>query len=299
MIAAGESAVFMILLEAMRPRQWTKNVFVFAGIVFARKLTDATSLWESVAAFGLFCLLSSSVYLINDLLDAERDREHPTKRNRPIASGRLAPSLAWTSAVGFAGAAIAASFALTPGFALIAIIYFALNLLYTLVLKHLVILDVLSIAMFFVLRAAAGAAAISVPISHWLLICTILLALFIALSKRRHELVLLEGNASSHRASLTDYTPYLLDQMISVVTASTLMAYCLYTVDDARTVKEVGSERLIYTIPCVLYGIFRYLYLVHQKGEGGDPDRIIIADRPFLVNALIWTAIAAAAVYWR
>ncbi len=288
----------MVLLEAMRPRQWTKNVFVFAGIIFARKLTDATSLWESLAAFGLFCLLSSSVYLINDLLDAERDREHPTKRNRPIASGRLAPSLAWAAAVVFAGASIAASFALTRDFALTAIVYFALNLLYTLVLKHLVILDVLSIAVFFVLRAAAGAAAISVPISHWLLICTILLALFIALSKRRHELVLLEGNASSHRASLTEYTPYLLDQMIAVVTASTLMAYCLYTV-DARTVKEVGSERLIYTIPCVLYGIFRYLYLVHQRGEGGDPDRIVIADRPFLVNALVWTAVAAAAVYWR
>jgi len=290
--------VFIALLEAMRPRQWTKNVFVFAGIIFARKLLDAASLRESAAAFLLFCLLSSSVYIINDLLDAEQDRQHPTKRNRPIASGRLSRSLAVVAALVLGGAGLGLSLKLTVGFAITAIVYFALNLLYTFVLKHLVILDVLSIAVFFVLRAAAGAEAIAVPISHWLLICTVLLALFIALSKRRHELVLLEDDASSHRASLIEYTPYLLDQMIAVVTASTLMAYILYTV-DIRTVSEVGSDRLIFTIPCVIFGIFRYLYLIHQKGEGGDPDRIIVSDRPFLVNLLIWAAIAAAVVYRR
>ena len=282
----------------MRPRQWTKNVFVLAGIVFARQLFHVPSLIRSVAAFCLFCLLSSSVYIINDLLDAEQDRQHPAKRSRPIASGRLPAYVAAPAAIVLAAVGIGPSFLLTQSFAAMAIVYFLLNLLYTLSLKHLIILDVLSIAIFFVIRAAAGAAAISVPISHWLLICTILLALFIALSKRRHELVLLENNASSHRASLTEYTPYLLDQMIAVVTASTLMAYCLYTV-DVRTVTEIGSDHLIYTIPCVIFGIFRYLYLIHQRGEGGDPDRIIVSDRPFLVNLLVWAAIAAVAVYWR
>jgi len=288
----------MALIEAMRPRQWTKNLFVFAGIVFARRMFDVSALMESVGAFVLFCLLSSSVYLINDLVDMEQDRRHPRKRNRPIASGRLTKGAAAGTALVMAGAGAGLSFLLTPAFAAIAMSYLALNVLYTLALKHMVILDVLSVAMFFVQRAAAGAAAISVPISHWLLICTILLALFIALSKRRHELVLLEEHASAHRASLTEYTPYLLDQMIAVVTASTLMAYCLYTV-DARTMKEIGSDRLMFTIPCVIFGIFRYLYLVHQKGEGGDPDRIVVSDRPFLVNLLVWAGIAAAAIYWR
>ena len=285
------------LFEAMRPRQWTKNVFVFAGIIFARKLTDVPSLLLSVAAFCLFCLLSSSVYIINDLLDAEQDRQHPTKKERPIASGRLSRRTAIAAAMVLAAIGIGLAFSVNIAFAMVSITYFVLNLLYTYSLKHLVILDVLTIAIFFVLRAVAGAEAIAVPISHWLLICTVLLALFIALSKRRHELVLLENNASSHRASLTEYTPYLLDQMIAVVTASTLMAYILYTV-DARTVAEVGSTRLLYTVPCVIYGILRYLYLVHQKGEGGDPDRIVVSDRPFIINMLVWAMIAAAIVYW-
>jgi 4-hydroxybenzoate polyprenyltransferase len=290
--------VLIALLEAMRPRQWTKNFFVFAGIVFAQRLLDGAALTASLAAFALFCLLSSSVYLINDIHDVEQDRQHPTKRNRPIASGRLTRSAALAAAVVLGGLGVGLSFQLTPDFAKIAIAYLALNLLYSFALKQMVILDVLSIAVFFVLRAAAGAAAISVPISHWLLICTILLALFIALSKRRHELVLLESNASAHRASLTEYTPYLLDQMIAVVTASTLMAYSLYTV-DARTVHEVGSDRLIYTVPCVIFGIFRYLYLIHQQGEGGDPDRIIMSDRPFLINLVVWAVVAAAVLYLR
>jgi 4-hydroxybenzoate polyprenyltransferase len=291
------SPVLHSLIEAMRPRQWTKNVFVFAGIVFARQLLVVPALIGSVAAFCLFCLLSSSVYLLNDVVDAEQDRQHPTKRNRAIASGRLSPSLAIAAAVVSAAVGVGLSWPLGETFTLIAISYLGLNLLYTFALKHIVILDVMAVAIFFVLRAAAGAAAISVPISHWLLICTLLLALFIALSKRRHELVLLEDNASAHRASLTEYTPYLLDQMIAVVTASTLMGYCLYTV-DVRTVKEVGGHGLIATIPCVIFGIFRYLYLIHQRGEGGDPDRIIISDRPFLANLVVWAAVAAVAIYW-
>ena len=290
--------MLIALLQAMRPQQWTKNLFVFAGVVFARKVQEPKPLLVSLAAFGLFCLLSSAVYLINDVADAEQDRQHPTKRNRSIASGRLAAPVAVMAAVAMAAAGLVLSFDLAAAFGIIAAIYLGLNLLYSFLLKHMVILDVLLVAVFFVLRAAAGAAAIHVAISHWLLICTILLALFIALSKRRHELVLLEDNAASHRASLTEYSPYLLDQMIAVVTASTLMAYILYTVDD-RTVSQagVGSDRLLYTVPCVIFGIFRYLYLVHQRSEGGNPDRIIVSDKPFLINLLLWMGIVGLVIY--
>ena len=288
----------MALIEAMRPGQWTKNLFVFAGVIFARKLDEPAAVIESIAAFGLFCLLSSAVYLINDVVDAEKDRAHPTKRTRPIASHRLSIPVATAAAVGLAVFSIGASFALTPTFAALALVYLALNLAYSFRLKHIVILDVLCIAMCFVLRAAAGAAAISVLISHWLLICTVLIALFIALSKRRHELVLLSDNASNHRASLGEYSPYLLDQMIAVVTASTLMAYILYTV-DARTVSQFGSDRLAYTIPFVIFGILRYLYLIHQKGEGGNPDRIIVSDRQFLVNIVRWAVAVGVVIYLR
>ena len=290
--------MFLALLEAMRPGQWTKNLFVFAGVIFARKLAEPAAVIESIAAFGLFCLLSSAVYLINDVVDAEKDRAHPTKRTRPIASHRLSIPVATAAAVGLAALSIGGSFALPPTFAALALIYLALNLAYSFRLKHIVILDVLCIAMFFVLRAAAGAAAIQVAISHWLLICTVLIALFIALSKRRHELVLLTDNASNHRASLGEYSPYLLDQMIAVMTASTLMAYILYTV-DARTVSEFGSDRLAYTIPFVIFGIFRYLYLIHQKGEGGNPDRIIVSDRQFLVNIVLWAVAVGLTIYLR
>ncbi len=280
----------------MRPRQWTKNFFVFAAVVFGQRLYDESAVVWSVGAFIIFCFLSSSVYILNDIADAEKDREHPKKRNRPIASGRLSASVALPVSVLLAAFSLALSFAISRGFAFYAAVYLGLNLLYSFSLKHVVILDVLMVAIFFVLRAVAGAAAINIEISHWLLICTFLLALFIALSKRRHELVLLENNASSHRASLTEYSPYLLDQMIAVVTASTLMAYMLYTV-DARTISEFGSNHLMYTIPFVTFGIFRYLYLIHQKGEGGDPDRIVISDRPFLINMLLWMAVVALAVY--
>ena len=290
--------VFIALLEAMRPRQWTKNVFVLAAIAFGQKLDDRGAVEWTLAAFIIFCFLSSSVYVINDIMDAERDRQHPTKRKRPIASGRLPVAVAVPFAIGLAALSIALSLAINPHFTLIAGIYLALNLLYSFSLKHIVILDVLLVAIFFVLRAAAGAAAINVEISHWLLICTLLLALFIALSKRRHELVLLEGNASAHRTILTEYSPYLLDQMIAVVTASTLMAYILYTV-DARTVAVFETRWLMASVPCVIFGIFRYLYLVHQKGEGGDPDRIVLSDRPFVVNVLVWVGIVAGVIYFR
>jgi 4-hydroxybenzoate polyprenyltransferase len=290
--------VFIALLETMRPRQWTKNLFVFAAVAFGQRLYDVGAVVWSVAAFIIFCFLSSSVYIVNDIMDAEQDRQHPTKRNRPIASGRLKVAPAAAAAVALAAVSIGLSLGINAYFTLFAGTYLVLNLLYSFALKHVVILDVLLVALFFVLRAGAGAAAINVEISHWLLICTLLLALFIALSKRRHELVLLEGDASSHRAILMEYSPYLLDQMIAVVSASTVMAYTLYTV-DARTVAVFGSTWLMATIPCVIFGIFRYLYLIHQRGEGGDPDRIILSDRPFFVNLVVWVGIVAAVVYLR
>jgi len=282
----------------MRPQQWTKNLFVFAGLVFGRKLADAAAVEGSLIAFLLFCLLSSGIYLINDVADAAQDRQHPVKRERPIASGRLPVSVAgaWAAIIIIVGVGL--SFRLPLAFALIALAYLALNLLYTFALKHVVILDALCVAAFFVLRAAAGAAAVGVAISHWLLVCTLLLALFIALGKRRHELLLLEEGAADHRTSLGEYSAYLLDQMIAVVTASTLMAYVLYTVDD-RTVGAFGSDHLLYTVPFVIFGIFRYLYLIHQKGEGGNPDRIIVSDWQFLVNLLLWMGTVAVVVYCR
>jgi 4-hydroxybenzoate polyprenyltransferase len=288
--------VFIALLESMRPRQWTKNFFVFPALVFAHKLSDESAVVWTLAAFIIFCFLSSSVYLLNDIADAEQDRQHPTKRHRPIASGRLPLAVALPFSMLLASFGIALSFAVNRPFVLYAALYLGLNILYSFSLKHTVILDVLVVAIFFVLRAVAGAAAINVEISHWLLICTFLLALFIALSKRRHELVLLDENASAHRASLTEYSPYLLDQMIAVVTASTLMAYTLYTVDQ-DTVMKFGSDHLVYTVPFVAFGIFRYLYLIHQRGEGGDPDRIVVSDRPFLINFLLWAAVVAFALY--
>ena len=282
----------------MRPRQWTKNLFVFPAIVFAQRLWDKGAVDVTLAAFIIFCFLSSSVYIVNDIADAEQDRQHPTKRNRPIASGRLPVGVALAFSMLLAAFSIALAFNINRQFVLYASLYLGLNLLYSFSLKHIVILDVLMVAIFFVLRAVAGAAAINAEISHWLLICTFVLALFIAMSKRRHELVLLEENASAHRTSLTEYSPYLLDQMIAVVTASTVMGYTLYTVDQ-DTVAKFGTDHLVYTVPFVVFGIFRYLYLIHQKGEGGDPDRIVISDRPFLINFLLWAVVVALAIYRR
>jgi 4-hydroxybenzoate polyprenyltransferase len=288
--------VIIALIEAMRPRQWMKNTFVLIALVFSQRLWDTSAVVWSLGAFCIFCFLSSAVYLLNDVADYENDREHPTKRDRPIASDRLPKSIALIAALIFAAGSVGLAFAINNVFAALAISYLVLNLLYSFSLKHVVILDALMVAIFFVLRAAAGAAAIRVDISHWLLICTLLLALFISLSKRRHELVLLENNAAAHRASLTEYSAYLLDQMIGVVTASTLMAYVLYTVDE-RTMSVFGSDHLLYTVPFVIFGIFRYLYLIHQKGEGGNPDRIIISDRPFLINLILWMAAVAIIIY--
>lgn len=305
-----------LLIKGMRPRQWTKNVLVFAGITFAGRLLDSMALARAILAFAVFCLLAGATYLINDLADLEQDRIHPIKRFRPLASGRL------TKRTVYIGTAASLLLALTgvalilalplptshtiyhlaftfwpphatfigghkslPGdaytayggsgvlFAILAAAYFALMLAYTFRLKHIVLLDIFAIAAGFVLRAMAGAVAVAVHISPWLYLCTILLSLFLALGKRRQELLSLELNASAHRRILSEYTPQLLDQLITVVTSATIMAYSLYTFQG-----ETGDRRLMVTIPFVLYGIFRYLYLVYARGEGGSPEEILLRD---------------------
>jgi len=286
------------LIESMRPRQWTKNLILFAGVIFAQRLRDGEALAASFIAFALFCLLSSAVYLINDLMDAEADRQHPVKRNRPIASGRLQPAVALVAALIFVIIGLGLAFWMDLILGAMALAYFLLSATYSITVKHIVILDAMSVAIGFAIRAAAGSEAIHVPISPWLLLCALLLALFLALTKRRHELLLLESNAVSHRPILAEYSLYLLDQMIAVVTASTLVCYSLYTLWP-ETVHKFGTHNLALTIPFVLFGILRYLYLVHQKGEGGRPERILVGDPPFVINMVLWLVVVVAVLYGR
>jgi 4-hydroxybenzoate polyprenyltransferase len=281
---------------SLRPHQWTKNLVVFAALALSKHLFEPGPLGQALLAFVVFCGLSGTVYLLNDVADLERDRLHPRKRLRPIASGSLSPRAAVLLAMGLGLACLGLSALLGAAFAACAVLYLALNVLYSFRLKEVVILDVLSISLGFVLRAVAGAVAIAVPISDWLLVCTLLLALFLALAKRRHELVTLATSATSHRKTLAEYSPYLLDQMISVVTASCLTAYAFYTMAP-DTVQKYRTDRLAWTIPFVLYGIFRYLYLVHQKEKGGSPTDILVTDRPLLIDVALWALTIVVIVY--
>lgn len=298
-LAAGQMALWRALVIAMRPHQWTKNLLLFAALVFAKRFIgpDAgRSILLSVAAFAAFCLASSASYLLNDVVDAEADRRHPLKRFRPVASGALPAALALAVAAVLAAVAVGGGALLGATFALAVLAYLVLQVGYSLALKHVVIMDVLCIAASFVLRAWAGAVAIEAEFSHWLFICAALLALFLALAKRRHELVEVQ-DALNHRPSLAEYSPQMLDQMIAVVTASTLMAYILYTI-DAETVRKFHTDNLIYTIPFVLYGIFRYLYLVYSKRGGGSPSRHLLTDKPLLLAVFLY-ALASAWIVWR
>ena len=284
------------LVRSLRPEQWTKNLIIFGGLLFGQRLFDLHSIIYASAAFAVFCALSGVVYLLNDVADRDADRSHPLKRHRPIASGELSTSAALVAAAIIGIVALTASFLLRKEFGFFAAAYVGLLAFYSGPLKHVVIVDVLTIAIGFVLRAAAGAAVIDVPISNWLLFITILGALFLALSKRRHELVLLADDATSHRPILQEYTPYLLDQMISVVTASTLVAYAFYTVNP-ETVEKFHTNHLGLTLPFLLYGIFRYLYLVHQKEGGGSPAEMLLNDRPLLLCVALWALAVALIIY--
>ncbi len=284
------------LLRSLRPEQWSKNLLVFAALIFAEKLLDPAAVRAAIAAFAIFCALSSVVYLINDVADRESDRQHPLKKHRPIAAGLLPVGVALTAAAVLGAAAIGAAFLLSVPFGLVAVSYLTLMTLYSGPLKHIVIIDVLTIAIGFVLRAVAGAAALDVAFSHWLLVCTLLGALFIALAKRRHELVLLADGATSHRRILGEYSASLLDQMIAIVAASTVIAYTLYTISP-ETVDKFGTVWLELTIPFPLYGIFRYLYLVHRRDGGGSPADLLLSDRPLLACVTLGVAAVVLIIY--
>jgi len=276
-----------LILKAMRPKQWTKNVFIFAALVFDRKLLNVDAFLATLTAFLLFCLLASSVYIINDILDRESDRNHPVKKNRPIASGKLPIPLALAVAIILLLINLTGAYFLSIGFFLISAGYFLLNMLYTKWLKHIPIVDVMVIAACFVLRVAAGVSVVEVQMfSPWLYVVTTLLALYLGFGKRRAELsVLVNDNPQSHRKVLSGYSIALIDQYITVVSGSTIIAYSLYTFSAANL---PDNNVMMLTIPFVLYGVFRYLHLIQMRNEGGEPEEILLKDRPLQATVLMW-----------
>jgi len=286
---------------ASRPVHWLKNLVVFAAVIFAQKLDEPVSVLRTIAAFGIFCLLSSSVYLLNDIVDVEEDRRHPWKRLRPVASGDLSLHTASAASSVLAVAGLLLARVLGLSFFYAAAAYILLTIFYHFLLKRLVIVDVLAVALGFVIRAVAGAEAIEVVISPWLLVCTTLLALFLGFAKRRQELMDLGAEAADHRSVLAHYSAQMLDQMIGIVAAATIVGYCLYTMWPETVAKftPAVAHRLLYTIPFVLYGVLRYLYLVHKRDAGGRPERALLTDRPLLVNLLLYLAVVAWALYAR
>ncbi|MCA2001861.1 MAG: decaprenyl-phosphate phosphoribosyltransferase [Chloroflexi bacterium] len=283
------------LVKTMRPRQWTKNVFVFAALVFDKQLFNPESFLRTLAGFGLFCLISSSVYIFNDIADVEADRSHPEKRNRPIASGALPLSAAWAAGIGLLLLALGLAYLLAPGFEAVVVVYFVLNLAYTKWLKHIPILDVLVIAAGFVLRVHAGVTLIEVQrFSPWLYVVMTLLSLFLGFGKRRAELALLAQGAGSHRKVLDGYTLPLLDQYIMIVSGTTIVAYSLYTFSAPNL---PDNHSMMLTIPFAVYAIFRYLYLIEINQAGGAPEEILLSDRPFQIAMLLWAASVLAVFY--
>jgi 4-hydroxybenzoate polyprenyltransferase len=296
---------FRDAIELIRPQQWTKNLIIFAAILFSPARVAVENPWvilRVVEAFLAFCCLSGAIYAFNDWQDLESDKQHPVKSRRPMASGRVSPGagLMISLILVFVGAVWA--FALDAWFGWIAVVYVGINLAYSLGLKQVVILDVLVLSVGFVLRAVGGIAVIwrFIPafyLSYWLLLCAFLLSLFLALAKRRHEIVFLGEHAVSHRASLLHYSTQFIDQLLAVLGATTLLAYCLYTISD-DTLKRYGTRALFWTIPFVVYGLFRYLYLIYNRAEGGDPTQMLVRDRPTMINVILWALVAATIVYF-
>ena len=284
------------LIKTMRPKQWIKNIIVFAPLTFDVKLFKLHYLAQTVAGFVLLCLVSGAVYLINDLVDVENDRQHPKKRNRPLASGQLGTGVAIVAATAIPLAALPLGFLLQPLFGAILTLYLLIQLAYSFWLKHIVIIDAMLIASGFLLRVAAGVPLVEAErFSPWLYICMMLLALLFGFGKRRHELVLLQENANVHRRSLQEYNLPLLDHIISIVTASTLLAYALYTFSADGL---PPNHTMMLTIPFVLYAIFRYLYLIHVKKIGGEPEEIVLSDRPLQATFVLWGLSVILVMYW-
>ncbi len=277
--------------QSMRPKQWTKNLVVFAGLIFSRNFRDPALLLRSVEAFVVFCILSGVIYLINDVADLDKDRLHPTKRERPLASGALQRATAVAAAVVLLAIALVWAYRLGPAFLVVACLFAALNLVYSFGLKRVVLLDVASISLSFVLRAIAGVEALralepGIAISPWLLICTLFLSLLLAFCKRRHELVYIE-DAANHRESLQEYSPALLDQLVGISASGSVLAYSIYTIWP-ETVEKFGTTNLVYTVPLVLIGIMRYLYLVYKKEKGGSPSDLLLHEKFLLVDVVAW-----------
>jgi 4-hydroxybenzoate polyprenyltransferase len=289
------------LLIEIRPSQWTKNFVLFAGLVFSKSALDPALGLKSLLGFICFCLGSGAIYIINDITDREKDRLHPVKRNRPIASGELKPGVAGGWALGLIVLSTALAFYLGASFLTVFLIFLGLNVAYSFKLKQIMGLDVLLIAVGFVLRAIAGVEVLvpaqpDIEISPWLLVCTLFLALFLGLGKRRAELAQLEQDAERHRKSLANYSLPLLNQMIAMVSAATVISYSIYTISPA-TVQKFHTQNLVYTIPFVVYGLWRYLYLVFEKEGGGNPSEVLLTDVPLLVNVVLWVLVAAAVLY--
>ena len=277
-----------LLFLSLRPRQWIKNGFILLPLIFAQQFFDPAKVLASIQAMAVFCALTGAVYLINDYLDREEDRRHPVKRNRPLAAGLISPSLAIGAAAGLLILSILWGACVGMGFFLVLMIYLGVQVIYNAWLRDVVILDVFCVASGFFLRVIAGAVAIGAPVSRWLIICAIFISMFLILSKRRHEILVLgKEEAGKHRKVLTQYSAHLLDQMIGVTTGGVLLTYLLYCTSP-ETVEKFHTENMIYTFPFVLYGIFRYLYLIYQRSEGGSPEKLILSDYPLLTSVFLW-----------
>lgn len=285
------------LFRLMRPAQWLKNGIIPVSLIFAGQLGDPFRVKVTILATAWFCLLSSAVYTLNDLFDRERDRQHPIKKSRPLASGAVSTSAAIFLICFLTTGAMAGLWMISAHLFVVGLIFLSFNLLYSVMLKRIVILDVMAIAMSFVIRAYAGAVAADVPASKWMIITTLLLALFLAMGKRRHELTLLEDQAAEHRKSLSHYSPYFLDQMIGVTTASVVVIYMLYTF-SSEVSERLGTENLYFTIPFVVYGIFRYLYLIHRQEKGGSPTKVLLTDPGIAITVVLWLITSIAVLYW-
>ncbi|WP_184182371.1 decaprenyl-phosphate phosphoribosyltransferase [Paenibacillus sp. JGP012] len=270
------------MLKILRPKQWTKNLLLFAALLFSFEEIRTETILATLLGFFLFSLVAGCVYILNDFVDRERDQQHPVKKYRPIASGQVNPTHALLFGIILLILSVGTAFVVNPLFGVLCIVYFLLNVSYSFVLKHLVILDMMTIAAGFVLRAIAGGVLIRVPFTPWFLICTMLLSLFLAIGKRRNELTLLEGNTGSHRKVLDNYSITLLDQFNTIVTTATIISYSLFTFTSDRTI------HLMWTIPLVIYGMFRYLYLIHMKNQGGSPDRVLFEDKPILITVILY-----------
>jgi len=281
----GHPILFKSILGFMmclRPKQWTKNLLVFAALIFSIKKINVEQIYNSIFVFFLFCFVAGCVYIINDFADREQDKLHPDKRNRPIASGLINPYVALLVGAVLLVFSVGTSYVINPLLSFLLLFYFIMNVGYSFKLKHVVVIDIMIIATGFVLRAIAGGLAIQVPFTPWFLLCTMLLALFLAISKRRHELYLLKNNKSAHRKVLEFYSPELLNQLNGIVTTAAIISYALFTFTSGHTI------HLMWTIPCVIYGIFRYLYLIHMEEKGGKPEKVLLEDKHILITVIVY-----------